>query len=322
MDRQSSDYYFDTYAHFSVHERMLKDTARTTAYLDAIARNPSLFHRKVILDVGCGTGIFSLCAAKSGASKVYGVEHSSIMESAHQIVDANSLADKIHLIYGDIDKTTVPEPVDVILSDWMGYSLFHATMLPSVISARDRYLKPTGTMFPSRAMMFIAGIEDAAYRAKKIEFWDNVYGFSYAPIKKWALVEPLVDSCPADRMITEECKLIDLNLNTCGPDVLNVDAVFELVPEMCETMHGFVVWWTTLFEGPEEQIELSTSPERERTHWSQTIYYLEEPLDITPNVRIRGRFQMRPSPQNPKEEDIVITYSMDETEHSQTFKMK
>jgi protein arginine N-methyltransferase 1 len=321
-DRQSCDFYFDTYAHFGIHERMLKDTPRTNAYLDAISRNPSLFHGKAVLDVGCGTGIFCLAAAQAGAAKVYGVEQSSIIESALQIVEANGLADKIHLLYGDIRKLTIPEPVDVILSDWMGYTLFHESMLPAVISARDRFMKPNGMMLPSRAMMFIAGIEDATYRAKKIEFWDSVYGFSYDPIKKWALVEPLVDRCPGDRIVTEHCKLLDLDLNTCPAEVVNVDAPFELVPELCETMHAFVVWFTVLFEGTEEQIELTTSPFQEPTRWHQTVFYLEEPLDVTPNVRIRGRFQMRPSPQNAKEEDIVIAYRMDEEEeHTQSFKM-
>ena len=43
---------------------MLKDTVRTRTYQQAMMLNPDLFKDKVVLDVGCGTGILSLFAAK------------------------------------------------------------------------------------------------------------------------------------------------------------------------------------------------------------------------------------------------------------------
>ncbi len=69
----SKDYYFDSYAHFGIHEEMLKDGVRTKAYRDAILNNKHLFKDKIVLDVGCGTGILCMFAAKAGAKHVYGV---------------------------------------------------------------------------------------------------------------------------------------------------------------------------------------------------------------------------------------------------------
>lgn len=69
----SKDYYFDSYAHHGIHEEMLKDQVRTSAYRDAIELNKHLFKDKVVLDIGCGTGILSLFAARAGARKVFGV---------------------------------------------------------------------------------------------------------------------------------------------------------------------------------------------------------------------------------------------------------
>ncbi len=43
---------------------MLKDSVRTRTYMNAIMRNEFLFKDKIVLDVGCGTGILSLFAAK------------------------------------------------------------------------------------------------------------------------------------------------------------------------------------------------------------------------------------------------------------------
>ena len=46
---------------------------------------------KIVLDVGCGTGILSMFAAKAGAAKVIGVDMSGIVESAKKIVEVNRI---------------------------------------------------------------------------------------------------------------------------------------------------------------------------------------------------------------------------------------
>ena len=66
----AQDYYFDSYAQLSIHEEKKKDSVRTKAYRDAILKNKHLFEGKIVLDVGCGTGILSMFAAKAGAQHV------------------------------------------------------------------------------------------------------------------------------------------------------------------------------------------------------------------------------------------------------------
>ena len=63
----SKDYYFDSYSHFGIHEEMLKDEVRTRSYMNAIEQNGHLFKDKLVLDIGCGTGILSMFAARAGA---------------------------------------------------------------------------------------------------------------------------------------------------------------------------------------------------------------------------------------------------------------
>ncbi|XP_058273863.1 protein arginine N-methyltransferase 1 isoform X2 [Hemibagrus wyckioides] len=71
-DMTSKDYYFDSYAHFGIHEEMLKDEVRTLTYRNSMFHNKHLFKDKVVLDVGSGTGILCMFAAKAGAKKVIG----------------------------------------------------------------------------------------------------------------------------------------------------------------------------------------------------------------------------------------------------------
>ena len=122
---------------------MLKDDIRTVSYMKSIMKNPHLFHDKVVLDVGCGTGILSMFAAKAGAKHVIGVDCSSIAEQAVEIVKANKLENVVTIIRGKVEEISLPagiEKVDIIISEWMGYFLFYESMLETVLKARDRFL--------------------------------------------------------------------------------------------------------------------------------------------------------------------------------------
>jgi Ribosomal protein L11 methyltransferase (PrmA) len=101
-DPTSKDYYFDSYAHHAIHEEMLKDEVRTRTYEMAIMENKHLFEDKIILDVGCGTGILSMFAARAGAKHVYAVDCSSIAKQAREIISINGFADRITVIQGKV----------------------------------------------------------------------------------------------------------------------------------------------------------------------------------------------------------------------------
>jgi protein arginine N-methyltransferase 1 len=166
----SKDYYFDSYSHFGIHEEMLKDTVRTKAYMNAILQNKHLFKDKIVLDVGCGTGILSMFAAKAGAQHVYGVDCSGILTQAQKIVEANGFSSKITLFQAKVEELELPVPkVDIIISEWMGYFLLYESMLDTVIFARDKWLSKDGLLFPDQAVLYITAIEDGDYKAEKMD---------------------------------------------------------------------------------------------------------------------------------------------------------
>ena len=91
---------------------------RTTSYRNSIYQNAHLFKDKVVLDVGCGTGILCMFAAKAGAKKVIGVDMSNIIDNAKIIVKDNGLDGVITLLKGKMEDVVLPvDKVDIIVSE-------------------------------------------------------------------------------------------------------------------------------------------------------------------------------------------------------------
>ena len=163
--RDKHDYYFGSYSSFHIHEEMLKDSVRTRTYQRAIMDNPEDFKDKVVLDLGAGTGILSMFAARAGAKHVYAIEFAEIAIFAKEIVKKNGFENKITVIKGKMEDIELPVPkVDIIISEWMGYFLLYESMLDSVLYARDKYLVKGGKMLPDRAQIFVAALEDGQYK--------------------------------------------------------------------------------------------------------------------------------------------------------------
>lgn len=144
-----------------VHQQnMMQDTVRTGAYQSAILSNPTDFHGKVVLDVGTGSGILAYFAAKAGARKVYAIEASNVADRAKTLMAANGMSGIIEVIKGKVEEIELPEKVDVIISEPMGFMLIHERMLESYMIARQLFLKPGGKMFPTTGTIYAAPFTD------------------------------------------------------------------------------------------------------------------------------------------------------------------
>jgi tRNA1(Val) A37 N6-methylase TrmN6 len=117
-------------------------------------KNPKVFKNAIVLDVGAGTGILSIFAARAGAAHVYAVERSDTADLAIKIIEENNLGHKITVIKKEMEQLVLHKDipmVDIIISEWMGFCLLYESMLDSVIWARDNFLKEGGKMFPEQA---------------------------------------------------------------------------------------------------------------------------------------------------------------------------
>jgi len=311
--KSSSDYYFNSYAHFGIHEEMLKDEVRMRNYRGSIMNNKHLFQDKVVLDVGCGTGIMSMFAARAGAKKVFGVDYSDIVLQAQQIVKDNHLDNVVTLIKGKMEEVELPGvnpgEVDIIISEWMGYCLLYESMLNTVLVARDKWLRPGGVILPDMAFINLVGIEDAEYKEDKIHFWDNVQGFDMSCITKVAMQEPLVDVVDAKQIMTSVSRILTVDINTVTVEQLEFKSPFRLVATRDDFCHAIVAYFDIEFARCHKKLFFSTGPAAQYTHWKQTVFYLKEVLSIKKGEEIRGEFTLKPNAKNHRDLDIIIEFS-------------
>ncbi|XP_064400312.1 protein arginine N-methyltransferase 1-like [Halichondria panicea] len=310
--KTSKDYYFDSYSHFGIHEEMLKDQVRTLTYRNAIYHNRHLFKGKVVLDVGCGTGILSMFAARAGAEHVYGIDCSSIIDHAKVIVKNNGLENVVTMIHGKVEEVDLPvDKVDVIVSEWMGYCLFYESMLDTVIFAREKWLKPDGVLFPDKASLYMVAIEDKKYKDEKIHWWDSVYGFNMSSIKTVALKEPLVDVVEPQQIVTNACLIKEVDLYSVTKEDLNFSAPYQLTSNKNDYIDALVTYFTVEFTKCHKRTGITTSPEARYTHWKQTVFYINDCITIKEGEQLSGVLTMAPNKSNNRDLDFTITYNFD-----------
>jgi len=306
------DYYFNSYSSYYIHEQMLKDRIRTGTYQDAIKNNPDVFKDKIVLDIGSGTGILSIFAAKAGAKHVYGIEFADIADYANEIIKKNKLNDKITIIKSKVEEVNLPvEKVDIIISEWMGYFLLYESMLDTVLYARDKWLNKDGYMLPDHATITLAGIEDTDYKASKVNFWENVYGVDMSCFKNAVIAEPLVDVCPKKLINSSSCRILDIDLYTVKKEDLDFSSKYEITfTTDNDRFSGLVAWFDTGFTKLTNKFNLTTSPYHKSTHWSQTIFYTKNDLKVNKGDKCFGSIAVKKAKINFRQLDVKISYNI------------
>uniref|UniRef100_K3WMV1 type I protein arginine methyltransferase n=1 Tax=Globisporangium ultimum (strain ATCC 200006 / CBS 805.95 / DAOM BR144) TaxID=431595 RepID=K3WMV1_GLOUD len=301
-------YYFDSYSHVGIHREMITDKIRTDAYRNAILNNPELFKGKVVLDVGCGTGILSMFAAQAGAAKVIGIDRSEMGIVAQDIVNDNGFGNVITIIRGKVEEIELPvDKVDVIISEWMGYCLLYESMLDTVLFARDKWLAPGGYLFPDKCSMHIQGIQDSTDR---VQFWDEVYGFSMKAIKsKISIRDAFIEDVPASDVITDRALLQNIDIDHVKYDDLDFHSDFTLHFAKDAIMHGFVSSFDIGFERDCPRPEyFSTGVEVTPTHWHQVFFHVEQPFQVRQGEVLTGKWWVRRNAENPRFLDVEIQW--------------
>ena len=128
------------------HARMLHDDRRTNDYVAAV--RAAVRPADIVLDIGTGSGVLAIAAARAGARHVYAVEASDIADVAERVFASNDVQDKVTLIRGWSRDVELPERADVLVAEVIGNEPFEEEILETTLDARRRLLKPDARLIP------------------------------------------------------------------------------------------------------------------------------------------------------------------------------
>lgn len=240
-----------------VHRTLLDDNVRMDAFERAIKK--SVDQDVTVLDVGTGTGILAMIAAKQNAKKVYGIDSANIIDIAKKAADKNGIKN-VEFIRSDIRDVGI-EKVDLIICELLGMYVLDEGITYKVKKALN-FLKPGGKVMPESIDIWAVPVmSDKA----GVGFWKKIRGIDYT----------FVDEVPHQirnydmRGCTFLCgphKLASIRLDSGKDPVIKRSGDF--IVEVAGEFHGCVLYFDAkLCDG----VTLSTDPRRDLTHWKQVF---------------------------------------------------
>jgi protein arginine N-methyltransferase 1 len=248
----------------------------------------------VVADVGCGTGVLGLMAVKAGASRVYAIDNASILRIAERTFQLAGLADRITCVSATVAQAVLPEMVDVILCDHVGYFGFDYGITTLLQDCR-RLLKPCGSIIPRHLDLSVAAVETDQWQIA-------VAGWRIAEVPPefhW-IAETSANTLQSVRLSREGNEFLArpqllgrIELDETAGQARHWTATLRVSRN--GTMHGLAGWFNCVLAG---DIAMTNAPMQEDAiRRPQAFMALAEPIDVRIGDKIHSRVLARPDEQ-------------------------
>lgn len=256
---------------------MATDGVRMDAYERAIAK--AVKPGDVVVDIGCGPGIFSLLALRAGAARVHAIDTDSTVWLARDLLAENGFGDKLVVHQKSSFDVDIGEKADVVIADLRGSFTLFEQNVASLADARTRFLAPGGRMVPTRDRLFVTLIESERFR-RHIELgWTSLErrGFSGKAARVATLNSIYSDSevmVLADQALSDSKPWAEIRYGE--PVVRSFDATVDLSMTRGGTAHALALWFqASLFD----DIGFDNAPGKQLVY-RRTILPLAEPVRV------------------------------------------
>ncbi len=279
------------------HRQYLSDTIRLAAFRAAIQEvvKPG----DVVIDLGAGTGILGLLACQAGATRVYSIESTGLIQLTREICQANGCSDRTRFINELSAQASPPELADVVVADQIGCFGFEAGLFEYFRDARQRLLKPGGITIPSHLDLVVAPIDSQQLR-DQVEFWNTAPAkFDFRPARALAVNSSYPATFTPDQLLSDPAILASLNASDTPPSLLGLTATVTV--SKAGTLHGIGGWFSATLS---PSVTLTNSPLSESRIDRQNMFFpIDSPVPVVPGDRILITMNILPT-------DMMITWNV------------
>jgi protein arginine N-methyltransferase 1 len=259
---------------------MIADRVRMDSYVRALER--AVRPGCVVLDIGAGTGIFSLLACRFGARRVYAVEPDNAIEVAREIAAANGYANRIVFIQDLSTRITLPERADVIISDLRGVLPLFQQHISSIADARRRHLAPGGALIPQRDILWAAIVEAPdLYREHFALPAEPAYGFDMRAARRLIANTWRRATVKAEQLLTEPLDWHVLDYTALESPNASADLIWTM--NRAGNAHGLLLWFDAVLA---EGIGFSNAPGVTELIYGNAFFPWAEPVSVAAGDRV------------------------------------
>lgn len=262
------------------HFAMLNDRERNHAFVAALENR--IEPGAHVLDIGSGTGLLAMVAARAGAGHVTTCEANPLLaEVAREVIARHGLSDRITVLPRHSTTLRVghdlPRQVDLMVSEVVDCGLVGEGILPTLRHARRELVRPGGVIMPARGALFGQLVDSDAIR--RLNHVEEACGFDVSAINSLATPGhfPVRLATWPHRMLSDPAELLELDFR----EEVAVDHLCRVTVPVTDpgTAHGVVAWFRLELD---TGISLCNAPDNSGSHWMQAFLPLPEPLEVAP----------------------------------------
>ena len=266
---------------------MIDDAVRVDAYRSALRRVVS--DESVVLDLGAGTGIFSLLACQFGARKVYAVEPGESIHVARRLATDNGFADRIVFIQDVSSRISFDERADVVISDLRGRLPLFERHIDTIVDVRRRLLRPGGVQISQQDVIWVSLVDSPEmYESTVARTNRDRFGFDFRHLREMASNAFHGRRVESAQLATEPKPWTRLDYRT----ITSSDAAGEIGWEIdrARTLHGFAMWFHAVVF---DDITFSNAPGGTGAIHGQTFFPWSRPVDLAAGDRVRVKLDAK-----------------------------
>lgn len=244
-----------------------------------------------VADLGCGSGILGLLCLRAGADRVYGIDSTAMLEVARETFSRAAWGERATFIQGHSHRVELPEPVDGVVCDHVGYFGFDYGIVHTLQDARRRFLKPGGRLIPSRIRLQVGAVESERAREKADGWRAEQVPAEFRWLRHYAVNAKHPVELPREALLSGAADLGEIDLNAENPDFFRWSASVTI--DRDGVFHGLGGWFQCeLADG----VWMTNSPlSDEAIQRPQAFLPIAEPVAVRAGDRVDLSVMARPA---------------------------